>query len=109
MSDYMKKPCDKCPFRIDVTPFLHPERAYDIAVGASNPYNDFHCHKTIEHDDDGNGYAVENSKQCAGFLTMRARETKQGVPKGFEPDFDNVYEDAWDMESAYQEKWDEKH
>lgn len=51
MSDsFMKKPCKTCPFRADVKPFLHPDRAYDIAVAATNKYTDFTCHNTIEYE-----------------------------------------------------------
>ena len=109
MSDFVKKPCKHCPFRVDVKPFLHPDRAYEIAAHASNPYNSFPCHKTTESDDDGNCYGTEESKECAGFLTMRARESEEGVPEGFEPDWDGVYESEWDMEAAYQEEWDKRH
>lgn len=45
MSDYVKKPCINCPFRNDVKPYLHPERASDLAYSASNPYEVF-CNQT---------------------------------------------------------------
>lgn len=112
MCDFMKTPCKHCPFRIDVVPFLHPDRAYQIAAAAYNPYNYFWCHKTTVSDDDGEGSSMvanEDSKICAGFLTIRAHETDEGIPEGFEPAWDLVYEDAFDMYEAYQEKWDEKH
>lgn len=103
----MKAPCQHCPFRIDVHPFLHPDRAYEIAAAAENPYSDFPCHKTTEsvEDDDGSGemMRVESSKECAGFLTLRARLTSDGVPKDFKPAWDLVYEDADHMYDAYEE------
>jgi len=100
---YMVRPCKHCPFRRDVRPFLHPERGYELAVISQNPYTSFECHKTTEHDDEGNGYAVESSKQCAGFLTLRCNETgKSGYEdEGFEPAYDLVYNDIWDMADAY--------
>ena len=43
MTDFMKEPCKHCPFRRDVKPYLHPERAATIAYAAQNPYNSFYC------------------------------------------------------------------
>lgn len=107
--EYVKKPCKHCPFRNDVTPFLHPDRATQLAYAAQNPYSEFHCHKTIEHDEeDGEGIVTNESKLCAGFLTLRA-QAGESLPDGFEPSFDIVYEDEWDMISAYEEQWDNKH
>lgn len=109
MSDFMKSPCKHCPFRNDITPFLHPDRAYEIAAHASNPYNTFPCHKTTESDDEsGECYATNESKECAGFLTIRARETSDGIPEGFVPAWDIIYEDAWDMEDAYAQEWNKQ-
>ena len=111
MSDhFMKTPCKDCPFRIDKRPFLHPERAYEIASHASNPYNSFPCHKTTESVDVDDGgtdrVCAEASKECAGFLTMRATESERGLPDGFEPSFKLVYESSHSMEHYYQEQED---
>lgn len=114
MSHYRKKPCSQCPFRRDVKPFLHPERAEEIADAASNPYNSFPCHKTLEHGEDDEGsytYAGAESQECAGFLTLRANELGEeshGIPDGFEPSYKLVYIDSWDMVGAYDEAWGER-
>ena len=107
MSDFVKKPCKHCPFRNDIKPFLHPDRAYQIASSASNPYNDFPCHKTTEYDDeseDGEMIVTDKSKTCAGFLTLRAQEGMR-VPEGFAPSWEICYTDAFDMFQAYDEEW----
>lgn len=110
MCNYIKVPCKHCPFRNDVTPFLHPDRAADLAYAAQNTYNTFTCHKTLEYDDESEDTCVgENSKECAGFLTLRAKETSEGIPEGFEPSWDIVYDDAWDMIDAYEHEWNKKH
>ncbi len=106
--EFMPSPCKNCPFRTDVKPYLHPDRAFEIAASAENPYNDFPCHKTTTHDEDEFGEFLvdrETEKQCAGFLTLRARETSEGVPEGFKGAYDIVYEDADHMEAAYEEVW----
>jgi hypothetical protein len=110
MSYFVKKPCTHCPFRNDVKPFLHPERAYEIALVSQNKYSEFHCHKTLERDDEEGGtYAGPKSLMCAGMLTMRANAMgEDDLPKGFKPSFEIVYEDAFDMYQAYQEEWDRK-
>ena len=108
MSDFMKKPCSSCPFRHDVKPFLTPERGEELANSASNPYNTFHCHKTLEYDDDddngdGDTFIGEHSKLCAGFLTLQHNENGSTAydDDGFEPS-PLVYSDSWEMEQAYQ-------
>lgn len=111
MGDYfMKSPCKHCPFRRDVKPFLHPERAAEIANHAYNPYNSFPCHKTTEPNDDdeeGGMMATEDSKECAGFLTLQI-QCGMEVPEGFTPAYDLVYEDAWEMTDAYEDEWDNR-
>lgn len=107
---YMKKPCKHCPFRNDVKPYLHPERAADIAYLAENPYSSFACHKTTEYDEDseeGEMMVTENSKECAGFLTLRAQAGEE-VPEGFEPAWKMCYIDAHEMIDAYEQQWESK-
>jgi len=104
MSDesFIKKPCKHCPYRIDVKPFLTPERGEELAYLTENPFNDFTCHKTIEHDDEGETVITEQSKTCAGFLTLSAQYNgDEYLPEGFEPSWDLCYSDASEMEWAY--------
>lgn len=108
MSDFRKKPCKHCPFRSDVKPYLHPERAEEIAYASQNPYNSFSCHETTEPDeesDSGEMLVTERSKECAGFLTLRAQEGLD-VPDGFEPSWEICYLDPYDMFQAYEEEWE---
>lgn len=103
MSDFMKQPCKHCPYRNDVKPYLTYERAEELAYAPQNPYNTFVCHKTTEYDDERDDMVVTgSSKECAGFLTLRA-QAGEDVPKGFEPAFDICYVDDWDMLQAYSE------
>jgi hypothetical protein len=109
---FVKKPCKHCPFRSDVKPYLHPERAAEIAYASENPYSDFTCHKTIEYDGDEDAFGnstgnLSQSKTCAGFLTLRA-QNGDSVPDGFEPSWDICYTDSWDMVTAYEEEWNGK-
>ena len=105
---FCKKPCKHCPFRQDVTPFLHPDRAAEIAYAAENPYSSFACHKTTVSDDesdDGEMLVVETSLECAGFLTLRA-QAGEDVPEGFEPSYDICYTDPYEMVEAYEAEWE---
>lgn len=102
MTDFVKKPCQHCPYRTDVKPFLTPERGEELANFALNPYNNFSCHKTLESDDEDT-YVGENSKVCAGFLTLMHNENGKTPydQDGFTPS-DNVYSDSWEMTAAYE-------
>ena len=103
--DFVKKPCQQCPFRRDVKPFLHPSRGEELAYSAQNPYNTFYCHKTIEHDDEGEGCMTGKSKVCAGFLTLQHNENGSTMydDEGFVPS-EGVYSDSWEMAEAYEEE-----
>lgn len=111
MEEFVKIPCKHCPFRNDVTPYLHPERAAEIAYAALNQYSSFSCHKTTEYDnesEEGDMMVTERSKECAGFLTLRA-QAGEDVPKGFEPSWELCYIDEWDMIQAYEDQWEKEH
>lgn len=105
---YMKKPCDKCPYRRDVKPYLTPERGEELAFHAQNPFNSFPCHLTTVSDEEFGGdgsenVAIETSRECAGLLTLVYNEDGSLPDKSFEPS-DLVYSDAWDMMNAYAEQ-----
>jgi hypothetical protein len=113
MSNFVKKPCKSCPFRLDVKPFLHPNRVEEIAYSAQNPYSDFTCHSTIEYDGDEDDLGrptgdFSGSKTCAGFLTMRAQDGQDEdfLPEGFVPSWDLCYTDPYEMVDAYTEEWE---
>lgn len=105
MSNYfMSKPCEHCPYRQDVKPYLHPERGIELAYHAQNPYNSFPCHKTTVEDEDsedGEMMCTQNSKECAGFLTLQINEGAD-CPKGFTPS-DKAYGCVDDMIYVYEE------
>ncbi len=69
----MTTPCDKCPFRSDIRPFLRPERVREIE--GSLVRAEFPCHKTTEHDADGE-YVRDIPKEihCAGALILMEKE-----------------------------------
>ena len=104
--DYMRTPCKNCPFRTDVRPYLHPQRAEDIAHSACNPFSNFTCHETLEeHDEDL--IETTRSKTCAGFLTLKYIENGESgyEDDGFVPSLETVYSDTWDMIQAYEDEW----
>jgi hypothetical protein len=103
MTDFVKKPCGHCPYRRDVKPFLHPSRGEELAYLAQNPYNTFHCHKTLGYDEnEDDTCTTEKSKVCAGFLTLQHNENGRTTydGDGFEPS-DLVYNDSYEMAEAY--------
>lgn len=97
---FMKSPCEHCPFRRDVKPFLHPKRGEALAVHATNKYNSFPCHKTTEHDEETDECTeTEKSLECAGFLTLQINEGAS-CPDGFTPS-ELVYTDYYEMIESY--------
>lgn len=106
--NFIPKPCQHCPFRKDVTPFLHPQRAAELAESAKAWFSDFFCHKTLVHvedDEEGGDLRVtRKSLLCAGFLTLKATEISV-TPVGFEPSPDQCYESAEEMTEAYSHEW----
>jgi hypothetical protein len=109
MADYMKNPCDTCPFRHDVNFHFSNERAEELAYLTQNPYNSFPCHKTADLLEDDEGYESgyvhgKKSKECASFLTMQINQCgDQYNHKGFVCS-DLAYDDAWAMISRYEEQ-----
>jgi hypothetical protein len=106
---FVKKPCKHCPFRNDVKPYLHPDRAAEIVYAAENPYSDLTCHNTIEYDGEEDEFGrssgdFSRAKTCAGFLTLRA-QSGEDVPKGFEPSWDMCYTDSYEMIQSYEDEW----
>lgn len=108
---YMKKPCEHCPFRKDIKPFLRAKRGEELAYHAQNPYNSFTCHKTTvpdEESEESEMLVTENSKECAGFLTLQIIENgEECKPKGFEPAYDIVFDGSADMADAFMVDDDE--
>ena len=106
MPDFMLRPCQHCPYRRDVKPFLTPERGEELAYHATNPYNFFPCHKTTvedENSDEGESLVTEDSKECAGFLTLKITECgDEYTPEGFTPAYDVCYSDYYEMIDAYE-------
>ena len=70
------RPCARCPFRNDITPYLREWRIYDIE--ASLVQGEFYCHETtyLDNQVDENGeyleYYVPQGSEivCAGSLIL---------------------------------------
>lgn len=104
-NDYMQNPCKHCPFRRDVRPFLHPDRGAELAFHAQNQYNSFPCHKTTvanEDSEEGEIMYTETTKECHGFTVLKILECgDQYTPEGFEPAYDLIYNDSYEMAEVY--------
>jgi len=72
----MKEPCTHCPFRNDIRAYLNEERVEEILQSLDR--ETFACHKTIEHDDDGEGVYLKNTQHCAGALILLEKVDKPG-------------------------------
>lgn len=66
----MKAPCEKCPFRTDVKPYLNRDRAQEIADSLFPGQQTFPCHETTQFDDEGECVVTEKEQHCAGAMIM---------------------------------------
>ncbi|MDB4330109.1 DUF6283 family protein [bacterium] len=61
MNFNLKKPCDKCPFRKDVTPYITKGSAQEKLRGITQGDTTFTCHKTLDKND-------KDQEHCGGAL-----------------------------------------
>jgi hypothetical protein len=94
----MKGPCDNCPFRKDVQPFLTQRRGVELAALTRHPNGKFHCHETV-YTAGGNRRPRRLWQLCIGFATLRAQEAGNRFVK---PD-ETVYGSMGEMMQRYLE------
>lgn len=72
MNFNMTRPCNDCPFRTDVVPYLTKRRVRDIEDGLVRGQQSFPCHKTTVDSQDGDGEMLVTSKSehCAGAMIL---------------------------------------
>lgn len=68
----MVTPCDQCPFRNDIDPYLREGRVREIERSLDR--GEFPCHKTVEHDEDGEPIHSGEQIHCAGALILMEKE-----------------------------------
>lgn len=78
MNYHLTAPCDNCPFRTDVAPYLTKSRVRDIEQGLVDGQQSFPCHKTTvdSKDADGQMEATPKSEHCAGAMILLERLEK---------------------------------
>ncbi len=74
----MSKPCDACPFCPGRFLGLRRGRVIEIVEGLRSG-SSFPCHKTVEHDDEGDPSLVLGGAFCAGAMIMleKAQDPEQ--------------------------------
>ena len=98
----VRRPCEKCPFRTDIPPFLTVARAHEIQTSIYRG-DSFWCHETVDYDrwedDDGETadfyHAGSTESVCAGSIMVAGLEGKPDqltrVAEGLEQDgFDDI-------------------
>jgi hypothetical protein len=69
MSSYgMTSPCGNCPFRTDIRAYLTSGRVREIERSLDR--SEFPCHKTADHNDDGEYAPNGKEVHCAGALIL---------------------------------------
>lgn len=66
----LKRPCKDCPFRTDINFYLRTDRVKEICHSITVDDATFACHKTTQHDDEGDLQVTKKSQHCAGALIM---------------------------------------
>lgn len=66
----LTKPCKDCPFRTDNGFILRNDRVEEICEALEVFQQTFSCHKTTQHDDDGECIRQDGEIHCAGALIM---------------------------------------
>lgn len=67
------RPCDNCPFRSDVVPFLRYARVAGIYADAKRGQH-FVCHKTVDYTKKSSKAQRAHVKMCAGFAILCRRD-----------------------------------
>lgn len=66
----LKKPCNNCPFRTDLEPYLSAKRIAEIIQATA-----FQCHKTVDYSDDIPDQG-DKPQQCAGLMILLKKSNK---------------------------------
>jgi hypothetical protein len=69
----ISRPCEHCPFRHDIVPFLSKARMQSIRDDARQGQH-FVCHETVDY----GGEPAKIRRACAGFLLLCRREKWHG-------------------------------
>ena len=69
----LKTPCKDCPFRTDVRGYLTAARAREIIDAITRQQQTFACHKTVQHDEDGEHIPRTKEQHCAGATILLER------------------------------------
>ncbi len=111
----MKKCCGLCPYSRKNTLFLHPDRAEDFAYYASNPCNDFVCHKTgVIHEDhpceerQRDIVRGEKSLTCAGFHAMQHLLNGTEEQSEIEIDYEDHFSCYYEMSEHHAEEYEKQ-
>lgn len=96
----LTKPCGRCPFRNDITPYLRKDRAVEISKAITEQQGTFQCHKTLDKPKDQHqhcaGAAIVLEKMEMPNQWMRIAERFGGYDHTKldmkAPVFENVYE-----------------
>lgn len=99
----MNPPCEACPFRRDVRPYLTPERGMSLAMSTRLPGREFFCHETIDYNATTKKKRRKNARLCRGFAILRAQEGVERAHR-FVEDRDLVYRSMGDMMFAYSKR-----
>ena len=102
-------PCDNCPFRNDIKPYLTAERVEELEEGLVR--GEFPCHKTTTHTDhpDGGDYLTNRDAEqhCAGALILLEKLEEPSQMMRISERLGMYDASALDMDAPVYDSWDE--
>lgn len=66
----LTQPCDNCPFRTDVKPYLTKDRVRELRDEMLGQQATFSCHKTNKFNEEGETIEDGDSQHCAGAMIL---------------------------------------
>lgn len=69
----LKTPCQNCPFRTDVTPYIRVQYLKQVLADR----HVFVCHKTVDYSHFDKGRKTSDTQPCAGFLICMQHDNKK--------------------------------
>lgn len=72
----LKAPCRDCPFRTDIVFYLTEGRVREICRHLIDFDGTFTCHKTTQHDEDGEYIPLATEQHCYGAMVFLMKKEK---------------------------------
>lgn len=109
MAEYnLVRPCENCPFRTDVRPYLKPDRIQEMEEALVR--GEFHCHKTLDYsqiEDWEDEPGDEKAQHCAGALILLEKIDRPSQMMRICERLGLYHPEKLDMSSPVYDSWED--